>query len=85
MSGPLRYFPPLRTGLPKYTTQPYIFLAFGNRRITIPALCKGQDVRACILCEDTGHKDERRSYAVNDTQLFSLAPFTIIPNMLLRS
>jgi len=51
------YFLPLRAGLPKFTTQPYISLASGNRCITISALCKDQAGRACILCADIDHKD----------------------------
>lgn len=51
------YFLPLRAGLPKFTTQPYISLASGNRCITLSALCKDQDGRACILCADIDHKD----------------------------
>jgi len=51
------YFLPLRAGLPKFTTPPYISLASGNRCITISALYKDKDGRACILCADIDHKD----------------------------
>ncbi|OGR38999.1 MAG: hypothetical protein A2051_05685 [Desulfovibrionales bacterium GWA2_65_9] len=51
------YFLPLRAGLPKFTTQPYISLASGNRCITLSALCQDLDGRACILCADIDHKD----------------------------
>jgi hypothetical protein len=51
------YFLPLRAGLPKFTTQPYISLASGNRCITISALCRDQGGRACILCADIDHCD----------------------------
>ncbi len=51
------YFLPLRAGLPKFTTQPYISLASGNRCITLSARCTDQDGRTCILCADIDHKD----------------------------
>jgi len=51
------YFLPLRAGLAKFTTQPYISLASGNRCITISAKCKDCDGRVCILCADIDHKD----------------------------
>ncbi len=51
------YFLPLRAGLPKFTTQPYISLASGNRCITLSAQCQDLDGRACILCADIDHKD----------------------------
>ncbi|GAB6125951.1 EAL domain-containing protein [Humidesulfovibrio idahonensis] len=46
------YYLPLRAGLPKFTTQPYISLASGNRCITISASYKDRDNRSCILCAD---------------------------------
>lgn len=46
------YYLPLRAGLPKYTTAPYISLASGNRCITISAAYKDRDNRSCILCAD---------------------------------
>ncbi|MDR3641237.1 MAG: EAL domain-containing protein [Humidesulfovibrio sp.] len=46
------YYLPLRAGLPKFTTQPYISLASGNRCITISAAYKDRDNRSCILCAD---------------------------------
>ncbi|MDP3427065.1 MAG: EAL domain-containing protein, partial [Humidesulfovibrio sp.] len=51
------YFLPLRAGLPKFTTQPYISLASGNRCITLSARYQAPDGRACILCADIDHKD----------------------------
>jgi len=51
------YFLPLRAGLSKFTTQPYISLASGNRCITISALCQDKSGRACILCADIDHRD----------------------------
>lgn len=46
------YYLPLRAGLPKFTTPPYISLASGNRCITISAAYKDRDNRSCILCAD---------------------------------
>lgn len=46
------YYLPLRAGLPKFTTQPYISLASGNRCITISAAYKDRDNRSRILCAD---------------------------------
>jgi EAL domain-containing protein (putative c-di-GMP-specific phosphodiesterase class I) len=46
------YYLPLRAGLTKFTTQPYISLASGNRCITISAAYKDRDNRSCILCAD---------------------------------
>jgi hypothetical protein len=51
------YYLPLRAGLPKFTTQPYISLASGNRCITISAAYKDRDGRSCILCADIDHHD----------------------------
>lgn len=51
------YFLPLRAGLPKFTTQPYISLASGNRCITLSARYQAPDGRPCILCADIDHKD----------------------------
>jgi hypothetical protein len=51
------YFLPLRAGLAKFTTQPYISLASGNRCITLSARCADRDGRACILCADIDHQD----------------------------
>ncbi len=50
------YYLPLRAGLPKFTTQPYISLASGNRCITISAAYKDRDNRSCILCADIDYK-----------------------------
>jgi EAL domain-containing protein (putative c-di-GMP-specific phosphodiesterase class I) len=50
------YYLPLRAGLHKFTTQPYISLASGNRCITISASYKDRDNRACILCADIDHQ-----------------------------
>ena len=49
------YYLPLRAGLPKFTTQPYISLASGNRCITISIAYKDRDGRSCILCADIDH------------------------------
>jgi EAL domain-containing protein (putative c-di-GMP-specific phosphodiesterase class I) len=46
------YYLPLRAGLAKFTTPPYISLASGNRCITISAAYKDRDNRSCILCAD---------------------------------
>jgi len=51
------YYLPLRAGLPKFTTQPYISLASGNRCITISAAYKDRDNRSCILCADIDYQD----------------------------
>jgi EAL domain-containing protein (putative c-di-GMP-specific phosphodiesterase class I) len=51
------YYLPLRAGLPKFTTQPYISLASGNRCITISAAYKDRDNRSCILCADIDHHE----------------------------
>ncbi len=51
------YYLPLRAGLPKFTTQPYISLASGNRCITISAAFKDRDNRSCILCADIDCRD----------------------------
>jgi EAL domain-containing protein (putative c-di-GMP-specific phosphodiesterase class I) len=51
------YYLPLRAGLPKFTTQPYISLASGNRCITISAAYKDRDNRSCILCADIDYKE----------------------------
>ncbi len=51
------YYLPLRAGLPKFTTPPYISLASGNRCITISAAYKDRDGRSCILCADIDHHD----------------------------
>lgn len=51
------YFLPLRAGLPKFTTAPYISLASGNRCITISAAYKDRDNRSCILCADIDCRD----------------------------
>jgi hypothetical protein len=51
------YFLPLRAGLAKFTTQPYISLASGNRCITISAVFQDAGGRNCILCADIDHKD----------------------------
>lgn len=50
------YFLPLRAGLPKFTTPPYISLASGNRCITISAAYKDRDNRSCILCADIDYQ-----------------------------
>lgn len=47
------YYLPIRAGLEKYTTQPYISLASGNRCITISHLVHHRaDLRNIILCAD---------------------------------
>lgn len=46
------HFLPLRAGLSKFTTQPCISLASGNRRITLSVRCADRDGRPCILCAD---------------------------------
>jgi len=51
------YYLPLRAGLPKFTTPPYISLASGNRCITISAAYKDRDNRSCILCADIDCQD----------------------------
>ncbi|MBU1229122.1 MAG: EAL domain-containing protein [Proteobacteria bacterium] len=51
------YYLPLRAGLPKFTTQPYISLASGNRCITLSARCRDRDGRPIILCADLDHRD----------------------------
>ncbi len=51
------YYLPLRAGLSKFTTPPYISLASGNRCITISAAYKDRDGRSCILCADIDHHD----------------------------
>lgn len=53
------YYLPLRAGLQKFTTQPYISLASGNRCITISAAYKDRDNRSCILCADINYQHER--------------------------
>ena len=53
------YYLPLRAGLQKFTTQPYISLASGNRCITISAAYKDRDNRSCILCADIDYQHER--------------------------
>jgi len=52
------YFLPLRAGLPKFTTPPYISLASGNRCITISASYKDRDNRSCILCADIDYQHQ---------------------------
>lgn len=52
------YYLPLRAGLQKFTTQPYISLASGNRCITISASYKDRDNRSCILCADLDYQSE---------------------------
>jgi len=52
------YYLPLRAGLPKFTTQPYISLASGNRCITISAAYKDRDNRSCILCADIDYRQD---------------------------
>lgn len=51
------YYLPLRAGLSKFTTPPYISLASGNRCITISAAYKDRDNRSCIICADIDHLD----------------------------
>jgi FOG: EAL domain len=51
------YYLPMRAGLPKFTTSPYISLASGNRCITISAAYKDRDGRSCILCADIDHNE----------------------------
>ncbi|OIN98421.1 MAG: hypothetical protein AUJ49_13335 [Desulfovibrionaceae bacterium CG1_02_65_16] len=53
------YYLPLRAGLKKFTTQPYISLASGNRCITISAAYKDRDNRSCILCADIDYRQDR--------------------------
>lgn len=48
------YYLPIRAGLPKFTTEPYISLASGNRCITIAQTFQDGCGRELILCMDVG-------------------------------
>jgi EAL domain-containing protein (putative c-di-GMP-specific phosphodiesterase class I) len=67
------YYLPIRAGLPRFTTEPYISMASGNQCITISAPFKDAKNHGFILCMDIG---------LHDQLAFGPAPAGAKPRML---